>query len=260
MFYNKLENLCRENGVTVNKLVTDIGLGTSNPTYWKNGSIPKKETIRKITEYFGIQPDYFEVSFDDEINHFSKTQNFYEKVQKLCRQKGISMRKLTDNVGISGTNAVNWKRGGEPREQTVKLIADYFGVPVAWFYQDIPISDFEINYQNKFYEKFVGLCAERKIAPSKVAQDVGLGKSAVTRWKKGKNGITDKNIKLIADYFGVPVNYFTEDEKSDTKNEANSKELTPREKKIADITARFQAMPEEKLDTIMEFLGINLDD
>ena len=111
-----------------------------------------------------------------------------------------------------------------------------------------------------FYEKFIALCGDRKVAPSRVAQDVGLGKSAVTRWKKGKNGITDKNIKLIADYFGVPVNYFTEDEKSDTKNEANSKELTPREKKIADITARFQAMPEEKLDTIMEFLGINLDD
>ena len=111
-----------------------------------------------------------------------------------------------------------------------------------------------------FYEKFIALCGDRKVAPSRVAQDIGLGKSAVTRWKKGTNGITDKNIKMIADYFEVPVSYFTEDEKRTQKNEATSKEMTPREKKIADITARFQAMPEDKLDTIMEFLGISPDD
>lgn len=65
-----------------------------------------------------------------------------------------------------------------------------------------------------FYEKFIKLCNERGIAPSKVALDLGFAKSTVTRWKSGRNGITDKNLHLVADYFGVPVSYFQDNKRA----------------------------------------------
>lgn len=117
----------------------------------------------------------------------------------------------------------------------------------------------------QFYATFVDLCRKNGVSPSYVAQSLGFSKSAATRWKQDTATPTNKTVKKIADYFGVPTSYFFDNDTnsnsvSDTKNEATSKEMTTREKKIADITARFQAMPEEKLDTIMEFLGISPDD
>lgn len=64
----------------------------------------------------------------------------YEKVSKLCVAKGISPTKLCNELGLSTFMATQWKRGSTPRPKTIKLIADYFGVPVSYFYDD--------NYQS----------------------------------------------------------------------------------------------------------------
>lgn len=55
-----------------------------------------------------------------------------------------------------------------------------------------------------FYNKFLELCNAIGKTPSRVVLDVGLKKSAVTRWKAGGNP-TDATLAKIADYFGVSV-------------------------------------------------------
>lgn len=55
-----------------------------------------------------------------------------------------------------------------------------------------------------FYENFVRLCNQEGKTPSKVALEVGISKSIVSRWKKG-GGVTYATAQRIADYFGVPV-------------------------------------------------------
>ena len=55
-----------------------------------------------------------------------------------------------------------------------------------------------------FYSNFLSMCNSIEKTPSKVVTEVGLKKSAVTRWKAGGNP-TDATAKKIADYFGVPV-------------------------------------------------------
>lgn len=62
-----------------------------------------------------------------------------------------------------------------------------------------------------FYEKFISLCTAKGVAPSRVALDLGMSKSSVSHWKKSDNGITNANLKRIADYFNVPVTYFSAD-------------------------------------------------
>lgn len=55
-----------------------------------------------------------------------------------------------------------------------------------------------------FYDNFIKLCQIRNVAPSRVAQDIGLNKSIVSYWKRGAQPKADTLAK-IANYFDVPV-------------------------------------------------------
>ena len=60
--------------------------------------------------------------------------DFYEKVITLCREKGVSRSKMADSIGISRSTPKDWENGKViPRHETIKKIADYFGVPVSYF-------------------------------------------------------------------------------------------------------------------------------
>lgn len=61
-----------------------------------------------------------------------------------------------------------------------------------------------------FYSNFLTMCNSVGKTPSKVVTEVGLKKSAVTRWKAGGNP-TDATAQKIADYFGVPVSELTDE-------------------------------------------------
>lgn len=63
-----------------------------------------------------------------------------------------------------------------------------------------------------FYSNFLTMCNNIGKTPSKVVTEVGLKKSAVTRWKAGGKP-TDATAQKIADYFGVPVSELTEETK-----------------------------------------------
>lgn len=53
-----------------------------------------------------------------------------------------------------------------------------------------------------FWENFVELCAEKEKSPTRVIEELGLARSAVTKWK---NGVTPSktSLKKMSEYFGV---------------------------------------------------------
>lgn len=75
-----------------------------------------------------------------------------------------------------------------------------------------------------FYDTFLQLCNLRNIAPTAAAVEIGFQKSVVTRWK---NGMTprDANLRKIADYFNVSVNYLLGKEKTSPANLTEDEEL-----------------------------------
>ena len=73
-----------------------------------------------------------------------------------------------------------------------------------------------------FYTKFVKLCNERDVSPSAAAEQMGLSRAANTKWASGK--IPRKaTMQKIADYFGVPVSYFSEEDQETEKSPAPDK-------------------------------------
>lgn len=62
------------------------------------------------------------------------------------------------------------------------------------------------------YEKFEKLLKERGVKPSDVADATGIKKPTFTAWKNGKYTPKADKIQKIAEYFGVPVSYFYEED------------------------------------------------
>lgn len=63
------------------------------------------------------------------------------------------------------------------------------------------------------YKKFEALLIERKLTTYKVAKDTGISNTTFSDWKRGKSKPKLEKLIILAKYFGVPVEYFAEEEK-----------------------------------------------
>ncbi|GAA6410634.1 hypothetical protein K040078D81_47510 [Blautia hominis] len=59
------------------------------------------------------------------------------------------------------------------------------------------------------YEKIKHLCYKRHISIYRLEKDLGFSSCSVCKWKKSKPAV-DK-LQKVADYFGVPIEYFLEE-------------------------------------------------
>ena len=99
-----------------------------------------------------------------------------------------------------------------------------------------------------FYDKFILLCKERNVAPTRVLLDIGLSKSAQNKWAKGAKPGSDAVHKL-ADYFNISTDYLL-----DKENE-NTPALTEKdERDIEKHLAATLKLLEDKQDAV-SFMG-----
>ena len=56
-----------------------------------------------------------------------------------------------------------------------------------------------------FYDKFVSLCTEKGVAPTRAALDIGLSKSAPIKWRTTGATPNGETLNKIAEYFSVSV-------------------------------------------------------
>lgn len=66
-----------------------------------------------------------------------------------------------------------------------------------------------------FYDRFIELCENKNVKPSRVALDIGINKGTASVWRKewenGNNVVPSTRIlTLLADYFGVTPDYLLE--------------------------------------------------
>ena len=72
----------------------------------------------------------------------------YTRIKELCESRGISMTKLSEDLGIAASLIRKWKTTTSPSVDRVKMIAEYFGVSVDYL---IGLSDIKDSA-----EKLVG--------------------------------------------------------------------------------------------------------
>ena len=69
-----------------------------------------------------------------------------------------------------------------------------------------------------FYEKVIGLCQQKGVSRSKMADEIGISRSTPKDWADKKSTPQFSTIKKIADYFGVAPTYFTDESTVDVQS------------------------------------------
>lgn len=100
-----------------------------------------------------------------------------------------------------------------------------------------------------FWDNFVLLCDRAGKSPNAVAAEIGFKSTGtVTGWKDGKIPY-ERNLKKIAEYFGVTVDYLLNAEKENPTAQGDGVD-TITEKEVR-MLKWFRSLPEEKLRAIL---------
>lgn len=62
------------------------------------------------------------------------------------------------------------------------------------------------------YKKFAELLDKNNISAYRTAKDTGISPVVFSDWKTGKSRPKADKIKILANYFGVTIEYFLEEE------------------------------------------------
>lgn len=57
-FYQNIEKLCYEKGESLTELTRSVDMASSAITKWKHGAIPRRATLKKIADHFGMTVDF----------------------------------------------------------------------------------------------------------------------------------------------------------------------------------------------------------
>ena len=63
------------------------------------------------------------------------------------------------------------------------------------------------------YERFKKLIDNIGITSYRVSKDTKISNATLSDWKTGRSNPKIDKLKILADYFGVPLEYFTDIEK-----------------------------------------------
>ena len=70
----------------------------------------------------------------------------YEKLEKLMESRNVSRYKLSKDLGFSRSMFTDWKAGKyTPKQDKIQMIAEYFGVPLSYFYGEEPEPSYYID-------------------------------------------------------------------------------------------------------------------
>lgn len=63
----------------------------------------------------------------------------------------------------------------------------------------------------KVYKKFKALLDKEHKTTYRVSKDTGIPQNVFSNWKTGRSNPKVDKLKILSNYFGVPIEYFLED-------------------------------------------------
>lgn len=111
------------------------------------------------------------------------------------------------------------------------------------------------------YEVFEHLLQKFGVTTAEVCKATGIGQSTMSNWKSRRNMISGKNAQLIADYFGVSVDYLMTGREKEGGEEYyindETREIAQEIFENPDLKSLFnmsRKMPPERLRAHLEFM------
>ena len=74
MFKQRFIRLCNDKGVSPSAACAAIGLSNATFSCWTETSIPRKATLMRIADYFGVSVDYLLGNVQMDLQHFAEKE------------------------------------------------------------------------------------------------------------------------------------------------------------------------------------------
>lgn len=139
-----------------------------------------------------------------------------------------------------------------------------------YFYRFSVVLSIFVKGGQKMYEIFEQLLQKYGVSAYKVAKETGVTQSTLSDWKRGRSTPKTENMKKLADYFGVSIDYLTTGIKESSSKESA---LTPRDEKdirvILSNTEQLLKQPglmfeghpasQESIDSILSAMQVGME-
>lgn len=112
----KIKQLTKSKGISVKQLLIDCEMGKNSITHMTNGSMPKGDTLGKVSDYLNCSVDYLLGRTDDPVLHKSADEN--------------TSRVRTVPVSVKSTKASSSQPDEEAETQQV-IARQYFDMPAS---------------------------------------------------------------------------------------------------------------------------------
>lgn len=147
-FTDRVLKLINEKGITKNKMLNDLHLGSGTFATWESrGTTPGGDYVKKIAEYFNVSTDYLLGNASDSDNKFLidyASQAIVSNILDLKNQKGLSDETFLADLGFSTDTISNWKKGrSHSFLKNLESIAEYLETT-----EQNLLSGFEIEQKN----------------------------------------------------------------------------------------------------------------
>lgn len=109
-----------------------------------------------------------------------------------------------------------------------------------------------------YYENFEMLCKRDNVTPSKVSKATGISTATFTSWKQGKYTPKQDKLQLIADYFGVSIDYLMTGKEPEfsSKTAKIDAQLTNMSDELKEYALKLANLPVEKQKQIMSLIDM----
>lgn len=128
---------------------------------------------------------------------------FYDIFTKLCKENGVSPSIAVEEIGLNRSNITYWKNGSTPKLSTMKLLAEYFNVPLDTFTEDDTKP--ENSDTKKIYEHIKNIAFEQGMSIRQLAFKAGVPLSTFRSGLLGKIDIDLITIQKIANALNVEL-------------------------------------------------------
>ena len=124
-----------------------------------------------------------------------------DKINIILAQKGLTGADLSRAIGVSSGVYSQWSaRITKPSNKSLFKIAEVLGVDVAEI-----LSDGE-NDKASFYDRFLELCEEKKVPPTKACVEMGVSRGLASKWKaSGTSKPATDILEKMSEYFGLTI-------------------------------------------------------
>ena len=90
MFYDKLKELCDKKGIKPSRVAIECGFSKGTVSHWKkDGTLPQREILSKIANYFGVTIDYL-IGNEQKENPLADNSEGKDKLVTVFNMDGLA--------------------------------------------------------------------------------------------------------------------------------------------------------------------------